>query len=439
MKNSKVILFVNAIRPATFAALEKHFENTGQRLIPYVFVNSHIEDRVITRNGQLNHKSKAKFISADINNSASVIDALSKIEGKVIALVSQYENSMDEYKKLIPYFPNLYLPTSESIDWATEKKLMREKLEEYNKNLVPKFLKIHNNSLKTILEVEKNIEYPLIIKPSGLEGSLLVSLVRDRKELKTSLAKGFELIQHAYDFWIKRQKPFFLAEEFMDGDMYSVDCYVDRFGEVNHTPLVRVITGHSVGFDDFFGYMRITPSDISKEDVKLAKKAAEDACKALNLKSLTAHVELMHTATGWKIIELGPRIGGYRHEMYGQSYGINHIMNDILNRAGEKPIIPDKLLGYSAMFNIHAREEGIFESFSGDDIVKLLESFVNIKQRYEIGEKLLFARHNGDPVFDIMLFNSDKEILLKDIHKMEKALKINVATQKQKALATNNK
>ena len=430
MKNNKVVLFVNAIRPATFMVLEKHSQNTGELLIPYVIVNSHIEDRIITRNGQINHKSKAKFISADITDESSVKKALSEIDGNIVALVSQYENSMDEYKQLIPFFPHLNLPTPESIDWSTEKKLMREKLEEYDKKLVPTFIEVYDNSIDSILNIEKNIDYPFIIKPSGLEGSLLVSLINNRDELIKSLGDGFDLIQHAYDFWIKRQKPFFLAEEFMAGDMYSVDCYVDRFGEVMHTPLVRVITGHSVGFDDFFGYMRITPSDISKEDVRLAKKAAEDACKALNLKSVTAHVELMHTATGWKIIELGPRIGGYRHDMYLQSYGINHILNDILNRAGEKPIIPDKLLGYSAMFNIHAREEGIFESFSGDDTVKLLESFVSIKQRYEIGEKLLFARHNGDPVFDVMLFNPDRETLLKDIEIMEKSLKINVTNPK---------
>ena len=427
MKNNKVLLFVNAIRPATFVALEKLQAETGLEFTPYVIVNSRIEDRIIERNGQLDHKDQVNFISADINDPLSVRGALDKIDGTVVALVSQYENSMDEYKTLIPYFPTLHLPSPESIEWATEKKLMREKLESYDKSLVPTFIEVHEVSEKSILEVEKNIEYPLIIKPSGLEGSLLVSLINSREELIRGLSKGFKLIQGAYDFWIKRQKPFFLAEEFMAGDMYSIDCYVDQYGEVEHTPLVRVVTGHSIGFNDFFGYMRITPSDIPKAEIINAKEAAEKACKALSLRSITAHVELMHTATGWKIIELGPRIGGYRHDMYMQSYGINHIANDILNRAGEAPIIPTELIGYSAMFNIHAKEEGYFESFTGVETVKSLESFVSFKQKYSIGDKLLFARHNGDPVFDIMLFNTNRESLLRDIAIMESVIDIQVS------------
>jgi len=427
MKTNSVLLFVNAIRPATFAALKQHYEKTGHLYVPNVIVNSHIEDRIISKNNQLDHKSKAVFISADINDSASVSNALSKIDGDVVALVSQYENSMEEYKKLIPFFPNLSLPTPESIDWSTEKKLMREMLEKYNKSLVPKFLKVHDNSPETILEIEKSIDYPLIIKPSGLEGSLLVSLVRNRDELQKRLTKGFKIIQQSYDVWIKRQKPFFLAEEFMDGDMYSVDCYVDSSGVVTHTPLVRVITGYSVGFEDFFGYMRITPSDIlNKNEIIKAKKAAEDACKALKLKSITAHVELIYTATGWKIIELGPRIGGYRHDMYKQSYGIDHILNDILNRAGKKPVVPDKLHGYSAMFNIYAKEEGIFESFTGEEVVKSLDSLVSFKQTVSIGSELLFATHNGDVVFEIMLFNKNMDKLRADISKMEAELAIKV-------------
>lgn len=427
MSNNKVILFVNAVRPATFDALEKLHAETGNKFTAYVIVNSHIEDRIIERNGQTQHKDMVKFISADINEPSSIKKALEKIDGTVVALVSQYENSMDEYKKLIPFFPELNLPTQDSIEWSTEKKLMREKLEKYDKKLVPTFVEVREVNEKMIEDIENNINYPLIIKPSGLEGSLLVSLIHNREELISGLTKGFELIQGAYDVWIKRQKPFFLAEEFMAGDMYSIDCYVDKFGEVVHTPLVRVITGHSVGFDDFFGYMRITPSDVPTIEIIKARKAAESACKALDLRSITAHVELMHTATGWKIIELGPRIGGYRHDMYIQSYGINHIANDILNRAGEKIIVPNDLLGYSAMFNIYATEEGIFESFTGEEVIKSLDSFVSFKQNSSIGDELLFAKHNGDAVFAIMLFNPAINALRSDISTMEKALTIKVS------------
>ena len=172
--------------------------------------------------------------------------------------------------------------------------------------------------------------------------------------------------------------------------------------------------------------MRLAPSGLSETNLKGAQEAAEKACHALNLRSVTAHSELMKTPHGWKIIELGPRIGGYRHDIYRMSYGINHIANDILIRADETPHIPTEVLGTTALFNIYAKKEGILSSTSGEDKVEKLASFVNIKKSLKDGEELKFAKNNGDPVFEVTLFNADVDQLEKDIQIMEELLKIEV-------------
>ncbi len=427
MSHKKYVLFINAIRPATFEALRLHEQETGDFFYPVVFVDKKIKKRITIRNGQNEHLNKVPFITVDFDSPQSIRDGLGQIGGDLSAVVSQYENSILELKKLLPYVPYIYTPSETSLEWATEKKLMREIMEAYDATLVPAYVEAHDYSEATIERIEASVEYPLIIKPSGLEGALLVSRVDNHTELQETLEKGFHKIQEAYDTWIKRQKPFFLAEEFMDGEMYSIDVYLDSNGDGICTPIVKVITGKKVGYDDFFGYVRKTPVlDISDED--LAAQTAIRSCQALNLKSITAHVELMRLRNGeWKIIELGPRIGGYRHDLYKQSFGINHIVNDILIRAGEVPTVPVIPKGHSAMYNIYAYNEGTITEILGLDKINNLASLVRINQLVSVGEKAIFAKNNGDPIFEVLMFNTDEYQFQKDCDSLEKELQIVVS------------
>lgn len=419
------VLFINAVRPATFAALEKLQSKRDISITPIVFVDKKIAERITVRNGQVDHLDKVRFITIDFDDPHSIRDGIKEAGVKIDGIVCQYENSILEFSKIIPYFPELPLPTESSLLWSTEKKLMREMLGAFDPTLIPTFIEAHDDTFETIKNIESNINYPMIIKPSGLEGALLVSLVHNRAELKTALHKGFLHIQDAYDTWIKRQKPFFLAEEFMDGDMFSVDVYVDKNGNGTCAPIVEVITGKKVGYDDFFGYVRKTP--VQGVDERACIDATLAACKALGVRSITAHVELMRLQDGrWKIIELGPRIGGYRHDIYEHGYGINHIANDIVNRLDLPVEVPTEPLGFTAMYNIYARSEGKIKSISGLEDVSKLASTVKVNQTLNVGDRALFAKHNGDVVFEVLLFNENKAAFDSDSEKVEKQLTIEI-------------
>jgi hypothetical protein len=113
--------------------------------------------------------------------------------------------------------------------------------------------------------------------------------------------------------------------------------------------------------------------------------------------------------------------------MYDLSYGINHIMNDILNRAGEVPEILIDVRAHTAVFNIYAHEEGSITSIEGKNIVEGLESFISLKQGLQIGDVALFAKNNGDPVFDIILSNSQETLLRSDIKTMQRVLQVHTS------------
>lgn len=419
-----IILFINAVRPATFAALKAYEDQTGRKLTPVVFVDEKINEHISERNLQKQHAHKVKKIVADFDSVTSVRKALAPIKDRIFAVTSQYENSILELKKIAPYFPVLPMPSESSLEWSTEKKLMREHIEASNPKLVPRYKEVSDNKTTTINSLEETMSYPMIVKPSGLEGSLLVTRVENRHQLQRTLGRTFREMQKAYDKWIKRQDPIILVEEFMEGDMYSVDNYIDKDGICHHTPIVKVVTGRKAGYDDFFGYMQTTPSDLDEKEITKAYAAADQACHAVGLRSSTAHVELMKTATGWKIVELGPRIGGFRHDIYMQSYGINHIVNDILNRAGEAPIIPAEQKTSTAFFNIYARAEGVLEAINGLEAVKQLPSFVSASQNIQIGEPAMFAKNNGDPILVVNLSHKDDSQFRKDVEAMEATLQL---------------
>jgi len=422
-----VILFINSIHAPTYSALRTHAEKTGQRYKPVVIVDSNIKDSIHELNEQGHLFGNAELITADFDSSASIREALRPYENRIAAVTAHHENSIHEFKKLIPYLPYLATPTETSLEWSTDKKLMRGAFNAYDPTLSPASMHVKDASATTIDTIESALSYPVIIKPSGLERSLLISKANNREELQTTLAATFEQLQTVYRSYMKRLEPSVLVEEFMVGDMYSVDMYVASNGTFRHTPLVKIITGNKVGFEDFFEYLMLTPTGLDEKDTALAYDTAERACKALGLRAVTAHCELMKTAHGWKVIEIGPRVGGYRHEMYGLSYGMNHLMNDLLNRAGVEPEIPATIPRYTAVFRTYAPEEGNLVAVHGTEKIEQLPSFVSMKLRYKKGDALKFAHNTGDAAIEITLCNDDELQLQADIHTIEETLYIEVA------------
>lgn len=422
-----IIIFVNAIRPKTFQALKDYGRASGRHFTPIVLVDKTIKDAIFACNGQYNLPQPVDVVTADFNSAFSVREALKPYEGRMFAVTSQYENCIQELRKLLPYVPYIPTPSEKSLEWSTEKKLMRRMLEAYDAGLVPKYLEVADDEPPTLDTIEKTMSYPMVVKPSGLEGSLLVSYIKNRQELDDTLRRTFRAIQDSYDTWVKRQKPMVLVEEFMVGNMYTIDVYIDDWGNCRYAPVVGSIVGREVGYDDLFPYTGFLPSGLDEIDTAQAQQAAEKACHALGLRSVTAHVEMMRTSVGWKIIELGPRIGGYRYELYQLAYGINHIVNDIRNRAGEVPEIPATLNKYVSVFDIYARKEGTLKTVHGLEDVKGLASFTYLKQNIFEGQQALFAKNGGDVAVNIMLSHENKAQLEADIATMETTIVLEVA------------
>ena len=423
-----MILFVGSYLSSQKTALQKLSNSFTKELVALVLLDvtsTEARKSIVT-------DSKATVVYCDFSSDIAIQKALMPYKHRLLAITCRAEKNIPLLKRAVPHVPYLNTPSEHSLDWTTDKIKMRQMLRSYDKTISPKFLVVHDATSETLDRIERTVGFPLMIKPSGLAASLLVTLCYHREELEQNLKNTVSKINRIYKKKKGRGEPQILVEEFMEGTMYSIDSYVNQRGVVYHAPLVHVRTGRSVGFDDFFGYMRITPVNLKPHKVELARKAAEKAIEALNMRSTTCHIELMKTEDGWKIIELGPRIGGFRHEMYELSYGIDHSRNDILIRIPKKPVLNKKVRGYTAVMQFYAHEKGRLSSLEGINKVRRLESFSRIQIKKKIGDMCDFASNGDDPVFDIILFNKDRSKLLADIRRLEQTVRIKVKRPQRK-------
>lgn len=364
------------------------------------------------------------FIVVKYDDTASIVEGLRPYQDEFIAVTCRQEGLIEDFRKVIPFVPYLRTPTVESLLWSTDKIEMRGRLLEYDKSIAPNFEVVEDTKKKTLDRVEKSIGYPVVVKPSGFAQSLLVSIGYHKDEVEKTLKSAFRKLRPLSKKRHSKVEPRILIEQQMEGDLYSIDAYINSRGTVTCCPLVYVKTGRAIGFDDFFGYQQMTPSGINTDSKIEAKEVATKAIYALGLRNTTAHIELIRTEEGWKIVEVGPRIGGFRDVLYRLSYGIDHTENDIFNRIPKAVSVPKKIKGYSAAFKFFAKKEGKITTLTGTKKAQQLDSFYEITINKKIGDRAIYAKNGGKSVFNIILFNKERSKLLADIRRLEQMVKI---------------
>lgn len=421
MKGRDTVLFVNNLRIADY-------EGEGSKYKYAVIVD--------TKRRKLNQEQKQalyeKFdyvLFANFDSHMSIQRALRPFEDRLIAVSCRSESNLHDFQKIIPNVPYLRTTDTETVSWAIDKTLMRRRFAAYDKSITPKYTLVKDATKETIEKVQKKVGFPVVVKPAGLASSMLVSICFHEDELKQALMSIFRKVKQKYKSMKMTKEPKVLVEQFMDGDMYSIDSYVNSRGKAYHCPPVYIETGRSIGFDDFFNYFQITPTELSPASIKEMKKVAEKGIRALGLTNTTTHTELIRTERGWKLIEIGARMGGLRHAFYEQSFGINHALNDIRIRIPEKPIIPRKRKGYSAIVKMYAKKEGRLEKILGLKKIQKFESVLLIDVHKNPGDLCRYAKNGGASVVNIMLFNKSRAKLLADKRRIEQTVKIQLSSK----------
>ncbi|HZL08319.1 MAG TPA: ATP-grasp domain-containing protein, partial [Candidatus Dormibacteraeota bacterium] len=423
MPDRNIILTINTVEPALVKAVHTLSKKLGKELEGLVLVHTDYADFEARPKDD---SGLFKEIICDFDNPDELQRVLKPYTDSLLIVTCRYEDAMHRFRQVVPFVPYVNTPSESSLLWSTEKPLMRDRLSNYDKSLTPLYQHLKEVDMPQLEELIKDFTYPLIVKPSDLQDALLVTECHNLEELKVCLSHTFQVIHEVYSRKHRHFTPSVLVEEMMQGKMYSTDAYVMPDGEIFCLPLVEVITAHSLGLPGFYSYRILVPTDLPETESEAAFEASKGAIKALNLRSTTTHIELFQTPQGWKIIELGARIGGYREAMYREAYGIEHFYNDLAVRIGIKPTMPSKLLAHVFAINIYADQEGEITAIEGLEEAEKLESTVSLVCKGKPGDVALFANNGGGLIIDGILSNKNLEQLEKDDTKLRELIKIKV-------------
>lgn len=414
-----IIVYVAGLPKGAAESIRKYGEKNNRTYRIMVVWDQKIAPKTVA-----NYPDADIFLPIDFKSDESIKEALAPYAEELLAITCRAESYLSRFIKIIPHVKYLNVPTVESLEWATDKLMMRRRFALHAKKYSPKYAVVKENTALERKRVIEKIGFPLIMKPTNLAQSLLVTVCYHEEELKNALTTGFKKIKKVYSNNGRLEVPKLMVEAYMEGDMFSIDAYVDGDGLVYYCPVVKVVTGKQIGHDDFYNYLHMTPAKLKEVSIMRAQEAAKAGIDALNLRNTTVHVELMRVDDEWKLIEIGARVGGFRCALYRQSCDIDHSLNDVLIRMGKKPVIPKKCHGYAATLKWYPKKEGVLTKMKGIKKIQELESFNEISVNSKVGDRSIFAKNGGKAVFSVTLSNPDRSKLLADIRRVEKSVDI---------------
>lgn len=368
-----------------------------------------------------------EIIRSDLTDAREMRQLLQPFLAGLCGVVCRGDKNVQYFRRLLPLLPaHISVPTDEALLASTHKHLMRQKFAEYAPAITPQFVRISAPGTENADKVEARMAYPVIVKPTNLASSLLVQLCRSRAELERVLKKTFAHIQRIYDAEERTDRPHVVVEEYLEGALYSIDAYITGDGTVYCCPPLRYIPAKQLGVDDFFIYKRFLPAGLSAAEVARATAVAEQAVHAVGLTASSAHIELIRTRAGWKIIELGPRLGRFRHQMYGLAYGIDHSLNDIKVRLGLPPEISHRRKSYCAGYCIYPHTEGKLRTIHGLRELETRSDIRGLKVFAEPGDPCRMAKHGGHALAEFLVIATTKAAFGQVTQHIEKTVAVDI-------------
>lgn len=245
---------------------------------------------------------------------------------------------------------------------ATDKAVMIEALESHGVEHPWYYVVNDSGSLGSIME---KVSYPCVCKPTDNSGSRGVILVCDQSELPNAVTYAA----------VNGRSGKVIIEEYLRGNEVSVEIIVDH-GEIH---VLAVTDKTTTGAPHFVETGHDQPSQLDPDSVLRIKDLARRAVKAIGIENGAAHVEIMLTASGPKMIELGARLGGdcITSHLVPLSTGIDMVRAAIEIALGREPdICPTFLKTAAIRYFIPAA--GRIRSISGVEEARRIKGVIEI-------------------------------------------------------------
>ncbi len=146
-------------------------------------------------------------------------------------------------------------------------------------------------------DVVREMEFPLIVKPTDRSGSRSITKVYKEEELQPAIDRA---VQDSFENMA-------IVEEYIQGDEYSLESISYR-GEHHFLTITKKYT---TGEPNFIETGHVQPAELSPEMQAKVKKMIFSALDALGVQNGAGHAEFRVDEKGnVRIIEIGARMGG---------------------------------------------------------------------------------------------------------------------------------
>ena len=306
---------------------------------------------------------------------------------------------------------------------CSDKALMRAKFAASIEPISPAFREI--SSWSQAEGFAREYGFPLMLKPANLVKSLLVLKANSLDELRDNWQHMQETISDVYHRWAPHQQPKIVIEQYLSGHVYSTDAFVDIHGQVHVLPhIVDYQTGYEVGYDDNFHYSRLLPSKLSLADQEKLLHCARLGCEALGMRASPAHIEIIMTSTGPRLVEIGARNGGYRPRMYDLSLGLDIYANAIATVSGGPLNLTPTKNEPVAVLELFPKRAGTFVELSHQAELEQLPSLEYLSLKRQPGEYAGKSRDGHKMSAIIILHHVDPEQFAHDLQFVNQQVRI---------------
>jgi hypothetical protein len=311
----------------------------------------------------------------------------------------------------------------EEAEWLSDKYLMRKRMIEHDPSIAAPFQLIEDpNSPPRHLR----IGFPLMIKPRNLFKSQLVVRCNGLHELGETLRTVASRMDETASRHGVTLKKGLLLEEFLQGRELSIDSFVSPEGKVYHSPVVELVAAGDIGIQDYHVFARMVPARFEPSQVAAIEGIAEEGIRALHLINSPAHIDMVYTPMGPKILEIGARVGGYRSEMIRLSFGIDLDEVTFSTSLGKGEDLVSEFERSTAVLEFFPPREGVLKGITGLQGVRMLESFHRLRERMRSGERIGLARQGYRCPLFVVLNHEDGSVVRRNMEEARRIITIEV-------------
>lgn len=359
------------------------------------------------------HNDRLHRISCDFSSRERILEVVDRLPQPIDLVMTLYENYVLPCAWICERLGTDGMPEAAALA-CTDKFLMRQAFQKSPEPISPDYALVDKE--ETLRQFAASHTFPLILKPANLVKSLLVTKNDSLDELLKNYRHTAKIIDEVYKQYAPNRQPAIIIEEFLQGSMHSVAGFADSNGEAHIVDqIVDLELARDIGYNDNFLYRRSLPSALSETDQKALRECARFGMQALGMKSSPAHVEVILTKDGPRIVEIGARLGGYRDRMYRLANGIELLAATADIASGKKPDLSTTKHEQCAVLELFPKNPGIFKGIRGAEKVRSLASYAYFSTKATPGDYVGKASDGYKCCAAIILHHADASQLAADI------------------------